>query len=146
MTTKCLDTEWMAIVLVTEGSSGPPLPCKEALGRAGELLRGAAGWPKQQICISQLSVPPSPQSAGWRLALCCSAAKSCLSLCDPMDCSMPGSSVLHCLLEFSQIHLHWGSDAIQHLILCCPLLPLASIFPSIRVLSSECSSHQVAKN
>ena len=36
-------------------------------------------------------------------------AKSCLTLCDPMDCSMPGSSVLYCLPEFT-----------HHLILCHP--------------------------
>ena len=29
-----------------------------------------------------------------------------LTLCDPMDWSMSGSSVLHCLLEFAQIHVH----------------------------------------
>ena len=29
-----------------------------------------------------------------------------VQLCDPVDCSIPGSSVLHYLLEFSQIHLH----------------------------------------
>ena len=29
-----------------------------------------------------------------------------VQLCDPMDCSLPGSSVLHCLLEFAQIHDH----------------------------------------
>ena len=41
--------------------------------------------------------------------------------------------------EFAQIHVHWVSDAIQlsHLILCCPLLLFSSIFPSIRVFSSE---------
>ena len=33
----------------------------------------------------------------------------CLTLCDPMDCSMPSSSVLHCLQEFAQIHDHWIS-------------------------------------
>ena len=33
-------------------------------------------------------------------------------VCDPMDCSMPGSSVFHCLPEFAQIHVHWVSDAI----------------------------------
>ena len=33
-------------------------------------------------------------------------------LCDPMDCSMPGASVLHCLPEFAQIHVHWVSDPI----------------------------------
>ena len=37
---------------------------------------------------------------------CCSVAKSCLTLCDPMDCSMPGFPVLHYLLEFAQVHVH----------------------------------------
>ena len=36
----------------------------------------------------------------------CSVAKSCLTLCDPMDCSSPGFSVLHYLPEFAQIHVH----------------------------------------
>ena len=46
---------------------------------------------------------------------CCSVAKSCLTLCHPMDCSMPGSPVPHCLPEFSQIHVHWVSDAIYQM-------------------------------
>jgi len=37
---------------------------------------------------------------------CCSVTKSCPTLCDPMDCSMPGFIVLHCLPEFAQIHVH----------------------------------------
>ena len=37
---------------------------------------------------------------------CCSVAKSCLTLCNPIDCSTPASSVLHYLLEFAQIHVH----------------------------------------
>ena len=49
---------------------------------------------------------------------------------------MPGSSVLHCLPEFAQIHVHSVSDALCF-ILCCPLFLLPSIFPSIRVFSSE---------
>ena len=36
----------------------------------------------------------------------CSVAKSCPPLCDPMDCSASGSSGLHCLQEFAQIHVH----------------------------------------
>ena len=35
-----------------------------------------------------------------------------LTLCDPMDWSMPGSSVFHYLLEFAQIHVHQVGDAI----------------------------------
>ena len=50
-----------------------------------------------------------------------------------MDYCMPGSSVLHCLLEFAQIHVH----GVDHLILYRPLLLLPSVFPSIRVLSDE---------
>ena len=44
---------------------------------------------------------------------CCSVAQSCLTLCNPMDCSLPAFLVLHCLLEFVQTHVHWVSDAIQ---------------------------------
>ena len=36
---------------------------------------------------------------------CCSATKSCLTLCNPVDCSTPGSPGPHCLQEFSQIHV-----------------------------------------
>ena len=63
-------------------------------------------------------------------------AKSYPTLCNSVDCSMPGSSVLICLLEFAQIHVHWVSDAIQPS-LCHPLLLLPSIFASIRVFSNE---------
>ena len=64
-------------------------------------------------------------------------AKSCPTLCDPKDCSMPGFPVLCYLLEFTQTHVHWVSDAIQPSHLCHPLLLLPSIFPSIRVFSNE---------
>ena len=53
-----------------------------------------------------------------------------------MSCSTPGVPVLHYLLEFAQIHVHWVSDA-NHLILCCLLLLLPSVFPSIRIFSCE---------
>ena len=40
------------------------------------------------------------------------------------------------LPEFAQTHVHQVDDAINHLILCCPLLLLSSVFPSIRVFSN----------
>ena len=49
-------------------------------------------------------------------------------LCDPMDCSTPGSSVLHYLLEFAQIHVIESLMLSNHFILCRPLLLLPSIF------------------
>ena len=47
----------------------------------------------------------------YHCCCCCSVFKSCPTLCNPMDCSMPGSSVLHYLPEFAQIHVHWVGDA-----------------------------------
>ena len=52
-------------------------------------------------------------SMNFRTVCSCSVAKSCLILCDPMDCSTPGFPVLHYLLGFAEIHVHWVSDAIQ---------------------------------
>ena len=54
-----------------------------------------------------------------------------------MDCSTPGFPVHQQLLELAQTHFHQIGNAINHLILCCPLLFLPSIFPSIRVFSNE---------
>ena len=61
----------------------------------------------------------------------------CPALCNPIGCSMPGFPVHHQLPELAQTHFHCIGDAIQ------PSHPLsspsspASIFPSIRVFSSE---------
>ena len=68
---------------------------------------------------------------------CFSVAKSCPTLCDPMDYSPPGSSVLHCLPEIAQIYSIELVMLSNHLILCRPLLLLPSIFPSIGVFSNE---------
>ena len=61
----------------------------------------------------------------------CSVVKSCLTFCDPMDCSTPGFSVLHHLLEFAQTHVPWISDAIQ------PSHPLLSPSPPAFNLSQH---------
>ena len=66
-----------------------------------------------------------------------SVAQSCPTLCDPMDCCMPGLSV-HFQIE-SLLNLPSNESVMpsNHLSLCCPLLLLTSIFPSIRVFSNE---------
>ena len=66
-----------------------------------------------------------------------SVAQSCPTLWDPMNHSTPGLPVHHQLPASTQTHVHWVRDAIQPFILCCPLLLLLSIFPSIRVFSNE---------
>ena len=63
-------------------------------------------------------------------------AQSCPTLCDPMDCSMPGLPVHHQLPEFTQTHVRWVSDAIQPSHTLSPLLQ-PSIFPRIRLFSNE---------
>ena len=79
-------------------------------------------------------------------AVCHSMAKLCLTLCDLMDCSTTGFSVLHCFTEFAQTCVHWVGDAIQ------PFHPLSSPSPLALNLSQlhslfqwVSSSHQVAK-
>ena len=66
-----------------------------------------------------------------------SAAQSCLTLCDPMDCSIPVFPIHHQLPELAQTHVHGVGDAIQPSYPLSPLLLLFSIFPSIRVFSKE---------
>ena len=59
-----------------------------------------------------------------------SITQSCPNLCDPMDCSTWGSSVLHYLLEFAQTHVHWVGDAIQPSHLLSP-----SSSPAVNLIS-----------
>ena len=60
-----------------------------------------------------------------------SVTQSCLTLCDPMDYSLSGFSVLHQLLELALTHVHWLSDAIQ------PSHPLSSPSPPAFNLSQN---------
>ena len=61
-----------------------------------------------------------------------SVAQSCLTLCDPMNRSTPGLPVHHQLPESIESVM-----PSSHLILCCPLLLLPSVFLSIRIFSNE---------
>ena len=69
---------------------------------------------------------------------CCSFAQLCLTLCDPMDCSTPGFTISRSLVNLMSIKSVMPSN---HLILCCSLLLLPSIFPSIRVVSNQSVLH-----
>ena len=55
--------------------------------------------------------------------------QSCLTLCDPMDCSTPGLPVHHQLPEFTQTHVHRVDGAIQ------PSHPLSALSPAAFNLS-----------
>ena len=75
-----------------------------------------------------------------------SVAQSCPTLCDPIDCSMPGFTVHHQLPELAQTLVHRVGDTIQP---SHPLSPLSS--PAFNLsqhqglFQSVSSSHQVAK-
>ena len=71
------------------------------------------------------SEPPCiyEQSLCIKLSQFSSVTQLCLTLCDPMNCSTPGLPVHHQLPEFTQIHVHRVSDAIQ------PSHPPSSSFP-----------------
>ena len=60
-----------------------------------------------------------------------SVAQLCLTLCNPMDCSMPDFPVHHELLKLAQTHIHQLSDAIQ------PSYPLSSPPPPALLLSQH---------
>ena len=69
-----------------------------------------------------------------KMCYCYSLSKWCLTICHPMDYTMPGSSDFQILLKLKSIESVMSSN---HLILCHHLLLLLSIFPSVRVFSNE---------
>ena len=75
-----------------------------------------------------------------------SVAQSCLTLCDPMNCSMPGYPVHHLLPELAQTHVHQVDDAIQpsHP-LSSPSSPAFNLSQHQGLFRELSSSHQVAK-
>ena len=87
-----------------------------------------------KTCVSLLIFCFNDLSIGVQFS---SVAQSCLTLCNPMNCSISGLLVHHQLPEFTQTHVHQIGDAIQpsHPLLSPLLLPPTP--PSIRVFSNE---------
>ena len=101
--------------------------------KAGWVLRKKNGYLED---IYQKSLPTPGKL--YRLQpliprCCCSVTKLlCLILHNPMDCSMPGSSVLHFLPEFAQIQVHWVGDPISSSaspFFCPQSFPASGSFP-----------------
>ena len=98
------------------------------------------------LAFPSYALPRFPPKTVFHTHQFSSATKSCLTLCNPMNCSTPGLPVHHQLLESTQTYVHWVSDAIQ------PSRPLSSRSPPALNLSQHQglfqwvnSSHQVAK-
>ena len=85
-------------------------------------------WSAQRQKPSLLFVIPLYWKCVYQFS---SVAQSCLTLCDPMNRSMPGLPVHHQLPEPTQTHVHWVSDAIQ------PSHPLSSSSPPAFNLSQH---------
>ena len=69
---------------------------------------------------------------------CCSVAKLCPTLYDPMDCSTPGLPVLHHLSEFAGTHVHWPTilSSVVSLSFCLQYFPVSGSFPMSGLFAS----------
>ena len=94
-----------------------------------------------------LTSPPYSANFTFDSVQFSSVTQLCLTLCDPMDCSLPGLSVHHQLPEFTQTHVHWVGDAIRpsHPLLS-PSLPTLNLSQHHGLYKWVSSSHQVAKD
>ena len=110
-------------------------------------------WTDCDTKLSPVSLPVDLSSASlpelslliFDLTQFNSVAQSCLSFCDPMDCSTPGLPDHHQLPVFIHTHVHWVSDAIQpsHPLLS-PSLPAFNLSQHQGLFKWVSSSHQVA--
>ena len=107
---------------------------------AGSLLGIQQKLCRIAVCFYKLKLSPGTNTVQFS-----SVTQSCPTLCNPMNHSTPGLPVHHQLLESTQTHVHWVSDAIQ------PSHPLSSPSPALNLSQHQglfkwvSSSHQVAK-
>ena len=91
-------------------------------------FRGSS-WSRYQSCISciagdflhrrQILYQWCHQGSIYIWNYCYSVTNGCLTLCDPMNCSMPGFLVLQYLTNFAQTHIRWISDGLFTYIYTC---------------------------
>ena len=94
-----------------------------------ELPQGyPGGWSCWQLDTEGWSSRARSRTSHWQSQLVqfSSVTQSCLTLCYPMDCTMPGFPVHHQLLQPTQTHVHPVGDAIQ------PSHPLSSPFSHLQ--------------
>ena len=138
----CLGTSlvvwWLRILLAMQGIQVQSLIQEDRTGH-----RAMKDPPKQGGFHTPQLKPCTAKEVTLLLSLCSRSLRlqglqcdftHCPTICDPMDCSTPGFPVLHHLPEFAKLMSIESMVPSNHLILCCPLLLLLSIFLSIRVL------------
>ena len=145
---KCVHIHPVAVNIFPHVGLSPPLPpargmpCRRALTAATVPAHGNPSV----LAFSSIfdckweQMTPLVRDHLESSCCCCSDAKLCATLCDPLDCSRPGFPDLHYLPEFAQTHVCWGGDAI-HLVLCCSPSPSVFNLSQIRVFSNESVLH-----
>ena len=112
-------------VLVSAVTSQSQVPIKSHINDCSSLL--TSFFPPHFLSNSQaaarLSIAASISLPWWR---CCSVGQLCLTLCNPMDCSMPGLPVPHHLQEFALVHVHYTDDAILSWVFCLDSTSISS--------------------
>ena len=94
--------------------------------------------PPKTCPINSIKFIPKPCTfISLPLSFCCLVSKACLTLYDPMDCSMQGFLSFSISQSFLKLICIESVMPYNHLMLCCPLLLLPSFFSNIRVFSSE---------
>ena len=88
-------------------------------------------WSILNVCISIVFLQIGSSVFFLHSVWLSSVAQSCLTLCDPTECSTQGLPVHHQLPEFPQTHVHLVGDAIQ------PFQPLSSPSPPAFNLSQH---------
>ena len=137
----------MALVVKNTPTNAGDIRDAGSIPGLGRSPRGGHGNPLQYYCLEN----PMDRGAWGLLNLALksdcnlkpvsdqirSVAQSCPTLCHPMIHSAPGLPVHHQLPEFTETHVHRVRIPSSHFILCCTLLLLPPIPPSIRVFSNE---------
>ena len=80
-----------------------------SLGKLQELVMDREAW---HAAVHGVAKSWTQLNDNLHLSQFHSVAQSCPTLCNPMDCSMPGLPVRHQLLEFTQTHVHSVCDVI----------------------------------
>ena len=115
---------------------------KQACSPGGSWIQAPLGT-KQRGKSRSLGRAPVSHNPGQKAHFpycCCSVAKSCPILCNPMDYSTPGFPLLHCLLEFAQTHIRWCyltiSSSAALFFFCLQSFPALGSFPGSQLFTS----------
>ena len=85
----------------------------ETVETVRNFILGGSKIPADGDCSHEIKKTLTPWKKSYDQPQFSSVPQSCLTLCNPMKCSMPGLPVHHLLPEFTQNHAHRVSDAIQ---------------------------------